>query len=111
MKSVFIRIGGTLFVIATVLLITTVPAHAQTGKALFKTKCAVCHGPDGRGNTPMGKVLKIPDLTSTAVQKQTNAQLMHTIENGKKPMPPYKGKLTQEQIKSLALFIHSLKKS
>ena len=38
------------------------------GPALYKAYCAVCHGPEGRGNGPMAKTLKIAptDLTRIA---------------------------------------------
>jgi len=35
------------------------------GAGIFRTSCAACHGPDGRGNGPASKALKreVPDLT------------------------------------------------
>lgn len=87
---------------------------AEDGAALFKTKCAACHGQDGSGNTAMGKKQKVRDLGSAEVQKQTDAQLTDIIANGgaeKKPAHAYKKKgLTDEQINALVAFIHSLKK-
>src|SRR5690348_12412363 len=48
---------------------------AADGAATFKAKCAMCHGQDATGNTPMGKNLKIRDLTSADVQKQSDAEI------------------------------------
>ena len=87
------------------------PLRAQDGAALYKSKCAACHGPDGTGNVPTGKALGVTDLTSADVQKQTDAQLTDSIANGKgKKMPAYKGKITDDQIKGLVGYIRELGK-
>jgi cytochrome c6 len=79
--------------------------------SLYKAKCAVCHGPDGSGNTTMGKQMQSPDLRSDEVQKQTDVQLIDATTNGKgKKMPAYKGKLTDDQIKQLVAYIRELAK-
>jgi cytochrome c6 len=91
-------------------------APAQSGQAgsegasLFKAKCAMCHGPDGSGKTMMGARLKIPDLRSEEVQKQTDAQLKETISKGKAKMPAYEGKVTPPQIDQLVSEIRELGK-
>jgi cytochrome c6 len=110
MKNVFVRTGSSLLLAAAALIFAAVPAHAQNGGALFKAKCAPCHGPDGKGDTSMGKMLKVRDLSSAEVQKQTNAELTTIIEDGKGKMPAYKGKLSNGDIKELVSFIRSLKK-
>lgn len=110
MKKVLGKTGSPLLFLATAVLFTVVPAHAQSGAAVFKAKCAPCHGPDGKGETSMGKVLKVRDLSSAEVQKQTNAELTAEIENGKGKMPGYKGKISDGDIKELVSYIRSLKK-
>jgi mono/diheme cytochrome c family protein len=94
-----------------VLALLAAPLRAQDAPALYKSKCAACHGPDGTGNTPTGKALGVTDLTSGDVQKQTDAQLTDSIANGKgKKMPAYKGKVTDDQIKGLVGYIRDLAK-
>jgi cytochrome c len=40
-----------------------VPALAQQrGEAAYNAKCAICHGADGTGNTPIGKNMKLRSL-------------------------------------------------
>ncbi len=79
------------------------PAHAEDGKALFGSKCASCHGPDGKGQTNMGKKLGAKDLTTL---NESEAAIAKAIEQGKPPkMIAYKGKLTDEQIKTLAAYV------
>lgn len=83
---------------------------ADEGAATFKAKCAMCHGQDATGNTPMGKNLKIRDLTSPDVQKQSDAELLATITKGKNKMPEYGSKLSNDQIADLQKYIRTLKK-
>lgn len=80
------------------------------GAAIFKSKCAMCHGPDGAGQTTMGKNLKLKDLRSAEVQKLTDAQLRTMISDGKGKMPAYKAKLSATDIDALVGFIRSIKK-
>ena len=62
--------------IAAMILIAAPAAFAAAdGAAIYKAKCASCHGADGSGQTPMGKSLKLRDLRSPDVQKQTDAEL------------------------------------
>ena len=46
------------------------PTSAASGKEMFAHYCAVCHGPDGRGNGPAASALKtLPaDLTQLATR-------------------------------------------
>jgi cytochrome c6 len=84
--------------------------EATEGKTLFQTNCAMCHGPDGAGNTPVGKNLHIVDLRSAPVQKNTDAQLTSIIENGKNKMPAFKSRLKPEQVKDLVAYVRELGK-
>jgi mono/diheme cytochrome c family protein len=111
MNLQLVRTGGTLFLLVAILFLSSAPLLAQGDAAsVFKTKCAICHGPDGSGNTTMGKQMKIPDLRSADVQKQTDAQLIEATTNGKGKMTAYKGKLTEDQIKQLVAFVRELAK-
>jgi cytochrome c6 len=57
----------------------------------------------------MGKTMKVKDLGSEEVQKQSDADLTTVIEKGKKPMPGYEGKLTKDQITDLVKYLRTLK--
>ena len=87
------------------------PARSQAGgEALYKTKCAACHGPDGKGETAIGKANKLRDLGSPDVQKQSDDELSGIISGGKGKMPAYGKSLKPEQIKDLVTYIRTLKK-
>jgi mono/diheme cytochrome c family protein len=111
MTRAFIRVGSSLVFLTAFAILTAVPVRAQgDGAALYKAKCAACHAADGKGQTSMGKTLKVRDLSSEEVQKQTDAELTAITESGKGKMPAYKGKLTDAQIKDLVAFIRTFKK-
>jgi cytochrome c553 len=76
----------------------------------YKARCAMCHGPDGKGDTAMGKKFGLKDLGSAEVQGQSDADLTTTITKGKDKMPAYGDKLSKEQIDGLVKYIRSLKK-
>lgn len=84
------------------------PAFADDAAATYKSKCAMCHGPDGKG-TPTGTKMGAHDFTSAEVQKQTDAQLTEVIAKGKAKMPPYGAKLKDTEIKDLVTYIRGLK--
>jgi mono/diheme cytochrome c family protein len=96
--------------IAGLLVLSASMFAADAGADVFKSKCASCHGASGAGDTAMGKSLKLKDLGSADVQKQSDADLTAVIAKGKKPMPPYEGKLTDAQIQELVKYIRTLKK-
>ncbi|HKN72490.1 MAG TPA: cytochrome c [Terriglobales bacterium] len=100
------RIDVAVFaVVAALAVILALPpsAHAQDAAALYKSKCAMCHGPDGKKTAGH-------DFTSAAVQKESDADLDAVITNGKPPkMPKYGDKLKPEEIKGLVAYIRTLK--
>jgi len=85
-------------------------AAQDTGVDLYKSKCVTCHGPDGKGETMMGKKFGIKDLASAEVQGKSDSDLKGVISGGKDKMPAYKDKLSSDQIDSLVKYIRTLKK-
>jgi len=88
----------------------------KTGR-LWKSKCAACHGADGKGDTDQGKKMKVGNMATAAYQKSwTDDQLKKAILEGvktekdgvKKEMDPYKGELTPEQVDALVKYIRAL---
>lgn len=95
---------------AMVLIALPVVADGPDAAAIYKSKCAMCHGPDGSGNTPTGKTMKVRDLRSDEIQKMKDEELEKTIENGKAKMPAYKSKLSEAEIGALVKYIRELGK-
>ena len=96
------------FLLLVLLLCFSPDVQAQGDAALFKAKCAVCHGANGDSNTAIGKSLKLRDLRSSDVQKQTDAQLTTITGCGKGKMPAYREKLTGDQINQVVAYIRTL---
>src|SRR5216683_7793408 len=85
------------------------PLPAQDSAAsLYKTKCALCHAPDGSGTGPVGTQLNVPNLRLRQVQALTNDQWAQIIEDGKRKMPAFKGRLSDAQIKQVVTYLREL---
>ena len=91
--------------IAAVLLLAAGAARADDGAEVFKTKCAACHGPDGKGSA-MGKKMGSPELGAS---KLDAGGVQKVVENGQGKMMGFKGKLSPEQIKAVATYVKTLK--
>jgi mono/diheme cytochrome c family protein len=97
--------------IGSIAALTLTTASAQTtGAELYKSKCQMCHAPDGSGNTPAGKAMKAMSFKSPELMKKTDAELVAITESGKGKMPAYKGKLRDAQIKEVIAYIRTLQK-
>lgn len=97
----------TILVLAiAVVLFVMVPSlswAAEDGAALYKTKCAACHGPDGAGK--IGPAVKGTTLTDAQI-----ADLLTKGEAGKKaPHGKAVAGLSAEQAKAVAEYVKSLK--
>jgi cytochrome c6 len=104
------RFRSLVFLLAVSIIALPVVATADDAAAVYKAKCAMCHGPDGTGQTPTGKTMKARDLGSADVQKLTDEQIEKVIENGKGKMPAYKGKIDEKSIDGLVKFIREFGK-
>ncbi len=53
-------------------------------RAHFADHCAICHGNDGWGRTPIGRNLypKAPDMTSGRTQSLADGEIFYIIKNG-----------------------------
>ena len=96
--------------VLTALVFLSSPAKADnTAEATYKAKCASCHGPDGKGETSMGKMMKAGDFASDEVQKMSDGDLTDAIAKGKGKMPAYKT-LTPDQVKDLVGYVRAFGK-
>jgi len=73
----------------------------QSVEALYKSKCQMCHGEKGLADSAAGKSMKVKPVTDADVKKMSEAQMVEAVENGMGKMQPYKGKLTDAQIKDV----------
>ena len=97
--------------IAVVCLSSSVVSFAQGSAAdTYKAKCQMCHGADGLGATPAGKAMKARAFNAAEVLKESDAELIAVVKNGKAKMPAYTGKISDGDIKELVAYIHTLQK-
>jgi len=78
---------------------------ADDGAALYKAKCAACHGPDGAGKP----AAKIPSLIGDDAKKKSDADLTKAVAETAKHPGPVKG-LAADDVKAVVTFIRSLQK-
>lgn len=91
-------------------------AYAADAQANWDEHCAKCHGPDGKGQTKMGKKLSIRDLSDAKAQAAfTDAQAFDAMkqglmnDKGKVTMKAIEG-LSDEDMKALVPLVRALKK-
>ena len=101
MSSKLIAIAAALVVTAS-----TLSWAADDGAALYKTKCAGCHGADGAGKP----ALKAPALKGTNLEASRIVEHLTKGEPTSKP-PHNKGMagLTDAQAKAIADYVKTLK--
>jgi mono/diheme cytochrome c family protein len=94
-------------ILAALTLLAGAHAFADPGADLFKAKCVACHGPEGKGDSPVGKALGVKSLSGT---KLAPAEIEKIVTEGKPgtKMVAVKG-LSPEQVKAVAAFVKTLK--
>jgi cytochrome c553 len=106
-----------ILVAAAVLLAVPASIHAAEATANWTAQCQKCHGADGTGQTPTGKMLKIKDLTDPAVQDALTdeaiaASITDGVKNdkGKMVMLPLGTKIAAEDIPALVAYVRTLRR-
>ena len=96
-------------VLAVVLCMASAVGFAQSGgEAIYKAKCATCHGATGTPSAGMAKMMGIKATSDADIQKLTVDQISTTVKAGKGKMKPIAG-LTDAQIKDVSTFFKGLK--
>jgi S-disulfanyl-L-cysteine oxidoreductase SoxD len=72
-------------------------ASLAHGTVLFASRCAPCHGAEGKGGGPVSKYFPpAPDLTAPITRARSDGFLWGTITYGGRAMPPQREGLTPE---------------
>ena len=90
--------------IALFLLIPNL-SWAEDGAALYKAKCAACHGADAAGKP----AAKIPSLIGDDAKKMSDADLEKAVTEKPKHAGVAKA-LTPDQVKAVVAYVRSLQK-
>ena len=105
MKMTKLVILIVMIALALFLILPNLSWAADDGAAIFKAKCAACHGADLAGKP----AAKIPSLVSDDAKKASDADLTDAIANGgkeKKTMHAFANKgVTPDQVKMVVSYI------
>ena len=86
---------------------TATPDPLATARANFGKHCEGCHGPKAEGGLVKvdNKQIKVPSLKSDHAIKHTDDQIAKMITNGEEEMPPFKDKMSPQEIADLVKFV------
>src|ERR1035441_4553322 len=111
MKMTKLVILIAMIAVALFLVLPNLSWAADDGAAIYKTKCAACHGADLAGRP----AAKIPSLVSDDAKKASDADLTDMIANGgkdKKTSHAFQAKgMSPGQIKLVLAYIREQQKA
>ena len=85
-------------------------AALESAHPIYREKCSQCHGDSGKGDGRDAARYdpKPADFTDPNLMRSvTDGELFYKISEGKKPMPVFKTRLTEDQRWALVLLIRS----
>jgi mono/diheme cytochrome c family protein len=91
--------------VALFIILPSLSWAAEDGAAIYKAKCAACHGPDGAGKP----AAKIPAVKSDEVKSKSNEEIAKFLGSNPKHAGVAKA-LTPEQTKAVVDYIRELNK-
>lgn len=81
-------------------------AAVERAAPVFAQQCASCHGPEGRGDQAQGAPNLTDHIWLYGGDKLTIRQTLYEGRGG--VMPNWSGRLSEEQVTALAVYVHSL---
>lgn len=90
--------------------LSAIPANYNAAKPLYDEYCANCHGDSGKGDGSDAMMYDPApsDLTDAAhMNQRADGELYYQITLGKKPMPSFRNKLTEEQRWQLVILVRT----
>jgi len=85
-------------------------ASLAAAKAIYLDNCEQCHGEKGKGDgsdAPLYSV-KPADFTDThMMEEMTDGEIFYKISEGRRPMPSFKKRLTEEQRWQLVNYVRT----
>ena len=83
------------------------------GKQIYLARCALCHGPEGKGDGPAAAGLNPKPRNhtdGTYMRSRTDDQLLEVIHNGKGGMPAWGSVLSEQEIHDVLKYVRTLAK-
>ena len=86
------------------------PSVVAQGRELYRIYCAVCHGPAGAGDGPVGEYYRrgAPALTAPYIQSYADGYLWAIIREGGYAMPSFAEVMNETERWTLVHFIRRL---
>lgn len=87
------------------------PSNLNAAREIYFDECVQCHGERGQGDGPQARShYPLPaDLTDPKLLRNvTDGEIFYQISQGRRPMPSFKNRLTQDQRWQLVLLMRSL---
>jgi mono/diheme cytochrome c family protein len=97
------------FAVAASFACATLVAQSS-GETIYKQKCLNCHGANGLANSGVGRIMKVKPVTDAAVTKLTEPEMVQMVRVGMGKMQPYRGDLTDEQIRGSVDYLRTFMK-
>ena len=88
--------------------LTVSEANLAAAREIYGNKCSDCHGEKGKGDGSEAMMYDPApsDLTDAAkIGKLTDGEIFYQITEGRKPMPSFRKKLSEEQRWQLVLLV------
>ncbi len=97
-------------VLALVVAMAGSVGFAQSaGEAVYKANCQSCHGSAGTPNPGIAKAMGVKPANDPDYKKESEADMIASVKNGKGKMKAFSGKLTDAQIKDAVGYFRSFK--
>ena len=94
--------------------IAVTPADIEQGRAVYEQHCAVCHGPEGRGDGKLATSLspRPGNLISAQTSAKSDQELLKIIANGRPrtAMIGFRDHLSEAEQRTVLAYIRSLVK-
>jgi mono/diheme cytochrome c family protein len=90
--------------------LTASDENLRAAKRIYGQKCDDCHGETGKGDGSDARMYDPApsDLTDSAkIDEMTDGEIFYQITEGRKPMPAFRKKLTEEQRWQLVLLVRA----
>jgi cytochrome c553 len=104
-----------ILVAVAALTAAVVTASAADVKENWEKNCAKCHGPDGKGDTKMGKKVEVKDFTDAKYQDSMKDETMFKaikegVKDGEKVRMKATEGLSDDEMKALVKYVRDFKK-
>ena len=110
----------------TTAVLSADPPPAYEGRRLYVSYCQLCHGPDGEGDGPLAKVMKISPANLTTTVRSRSDTILTKIITGEgrqtitgrdrhnllsEAMPEWKDVFSESEVRALIAYLRFLSRS